>query len=487
VQLLADHAAPAASNLDHRPGGKLWRMDELLQASAVAQAAAIREGRVSSEELVRAQLGRIAAVNPALNAVVQVNGSALAQARTADEARARGAELGAFHGVPFTAKDWIETHDLICAAGLIGRAAYVPKRDATVVTRMRAAGAILLGKTNVQEANEVYGATRNPYDLARSPGASSSGEAAIVAAWASALGLGSDSGGSLRYPAHCCGVATLKPTTGRVPNTGHFPRIGASHDPRTVIGPVSRHVEDLWPALNVIAGVDWRDPSVAPVPLLAAREGVAGRRMGCFVEMPGTSPSGATTQTVRAAAAALGAAGADVEEVALPRIDEAMPLTEALSHRPSWRPGGAIQMLLGVDAPVANRASRVRPGRPTPSAQRRDRYGTLSTIPRPPSSSTRSTRSAAGAPRWRLRRSRSSTRSAASSASDRRLRDATLHGLNMSGSYVARYSTTCPSFPQTRYRHGAGLWFVTTTPFSSANGPQRVRRCQSLDDPGVHW
>jgi amidase len=172
-------------------------VDHLLRASAVAQAEAIRGGLVSSEELVQAHLDRIAAVNPTLNAVVQLDADgALDSARAADRRLAGGEPAGPFHGVPFTVKDWIETAGLVCAAGLIERKGYVPKRDATAVARMRAAGAILLGKTNVQESNDVYGATRNPYDVARSPGASSSGEVAIIAAGGSPLGLGSNSGGA---------------------------------------------------------------------------------------------------------------------------------------------------------------------------------------------------------------------------------------------------------------------------------------------------
>lgn len=319
---------------------RLQHMDDLLQASAVAPAEAIRARRVSSAELVQAHVDRIAAVNPRLNAVVQLDvDAALDSARAADKRLASGEAGGPFHGVPFTVKDWLETAGLVCAAGLIERKGYMPKRDATAVARMRAAGAILLGKTNVQESNDVYGATRNPYDLGRSPGASSSGEAAIIAAGGSPLGLGSDSGGSLRYPAHCCGVATLKPTSGRVPNTGHFPRIGASHDPRTGVGPLSRHVEDLWPVLAVIAGVDWRDPSVMPVPLEAPVVGVSGRRIGWFVEIPGAEPEAATVAMVQAAAKVIAETGASVEGVRLPRIEEAMPITEMYWRRvqsPSW-------------------------------------------------------------------------------------------------------------------------------------------------------
>lgn len=315
-------------------------MDALLRASATAQAAAIRAGEVSSEELVRAHLERIAEVNPTLNAVVQSDpDAAITAAKQADARLAAGESAGVFHGVPFTAKDWLETADLVCAAGFAARAGFRPRHDATVVARMRAAGGILLGKTNTGESNEVYGATRNPVDAARSPGASSSGEAAIIAAGGAPLGLGSDSGGSLRYPAHCCGVTTLKPTTGRVPLTGHFPRINPSHDPRTVIGPLSRHVGDLWPALGVIAGVDWRDASVAPVPLGERRADVTGMRVGWYVDMPGANPTAETQRAVAAAVATLSAAGANVEQVEVPRLAESMPLTRTYWRRvqsPSW-------------------------------------------------------------------------------------------------------------------------------------------------------
>lgn len=315
-------------------------MHELLRASAIAQAKAIRTRTISSEELVREHLARIADVNPVLNALVQQDAdAALRAAQAADTALTAGDTVGPFHGVPFTVKDWIETSDLICAAGYGERAGYRPQRDSTVVARMRAAGAILLGKTNVQESNPVYGATFNPYDLTRSPGASSSGEAAMIAACGSPMGLGSDSGGSLRYPAHCCGIATLKPTSGRVPLTGHFPRIGASHDPRTVIGPLSRHVEDLWPMLKVISGVDWRDPSVMPVALDEPLATIAGRRIGWFTAIPGASPTPETILTVADAVTALADAGANLEEVAIPRIEESMALTINYWRRaqsPSW-------------------------------------------------------------------------------------------------------------------------------------------------------
>ena len=181
---------------------------------------------------------------------------------------------GPFHGVPFTAKDVFETAGVETRVGLSERVGIVPSEDAVAVARMRRAGAILLGKTNVPPGgsggvtdNTVHGRTRNPFDRERSVAGSSGGEAAIQAAGGSPIGLGSDSGGSLRVPAHYCGIATLKPTTGRVPNTGAFGHKGGLSDSRTQIGPLSRFVEDLAPTLSIIAGPDSRDSGVVPVPL----------------------------------------------------------------------------------------------------------------------------------------------------------------------------------------------------------------------------
>ena len=181
--------------------------------------------------------------------------------------RSRGEPPGPLHGVPFTVKDWIDAAGLPCTGGDPQFRDRVPAEDATVVARMRQAGAILLGKTNVMVENQVYGRTNNPYNLAYSTTGSSSGEAAIIAAGGSPLGLGSDSGGSIRQPAHACGIAGLKPTTGRLPLTGHFPFISAINDPRTTIGPMARFVEDLALALPILSGADWQDASVVPMPL----------------------------------------------------------------------------------------------------------------------------------------------------------------------------------------------------------------------------
>ena len=249
-------------------------MDELIYASATALAQAIRNKVVSSEEVVNAYLQRIAEVNPQLNAVVQLTAdTARAQARTADALLRRGENIGPLHGVPMTIKDSIETAGVICTGGTKGRATFKPTHDATVVARLRAAGAILLGKTNLPELslsyetdNLVYGRTNNPYDLSRTPGGSSGGEAAIIAAGGSPFGLGADMAGSIRVPSHFCGIAGIKPTTNRVPRTGHFPPFGGLLSALWQIGPMARFVEDLVLTLPIIAGVDWCDPSIVPMP-----------------------------------------------------------------------------------------------------------------------------------------------------------------------------------------------------------------------------
>jgi len=290
----------------------------------------VRERVISCVELVEAHLTRIEEVNGALNAVVQVDAErALASARDGDAALARGDDTGPLHVVPFTAKDNFEAAGLPMAIGLPERAEVVPVGDATAVARMRVAGAILLGKTNcppggagIETVNEVYGRTNNPYDLTRTPGGSSGGEAAIVAAGGSPCGLGTDSGGSIRLPAHFCGLATIKPTAGLVPLTGVLDEegpIGTMADPRTQVGPLARFVEDVALALRVIAGPDGSDGGVAPVPLgdPGAVE-VRVLRVAVYFANKVTEPTPETRAVVESAATELRAAGATVEEALHP-------------------------------------------------------------------------------------------------------------------------------------------------------------------------
>jgi amidase len=253
--------------------------------------------------------------------------------------------------VPFSVKDWIDAAGLPCTGGDPAFRARVPAEDATVVARMRQAGAILLGKTNVMVENPVYGRTNNPYNLAYSTTGSSSGEAALIAAGGSPLGLGSDSGGSIRQPAHACGISGLKPTTGRVPLTGHFPFISAINDPRTTIGPMARFVEDLALALPILSGVDWSDASVVPVPLADWRAvDVRALRVAWYTHHAEAAPTRETAETCRRAAGVLAGLGARLEEALPPRIEEASTITRQYWQRPEsasadeWRPDGEAQL-----------------------------------------------------------------------------------------------------------------------------------------------
>jgi len=307
----------------------------------------IARGEASSVEVVQAHLDRIEAVNPRLNAVLRLAPDALDRAREADEILARGEAAGALHGVPFTVKDWIETADLVCDAGYPEHRDHRPARDATVVARMRAAGAILIGKTNVREGAPLHPRPNNPADPARTPGSSSSGEAAIIAAGGSPMGLASDSGGSIRWPAHCCGVAGFKPSAGRVPNTGHFPRLGHLSDPRTVIGPMARSAADLETLLRVISGEDFVDPAVAPVPLGRVDEvDLSALRVGWFALARGAEVTTATVETVEGAARALADRGCAMRRIDPAWLEESLAITRTYWARRTsaslneWSPVG---------------------------------------------------------------------------------------------------------------------------------------------------
>jgi len=301
----------------------------LTELSATRLARMIRGGEVSAVEVVEAHLARIEALNPTINAVVAVAPDAWTQAAERDRELRRGGEIGPLHGVPFTAKDIIETADLPTTLGLPQLADNRPERDATVVARMRAAGAILIGKTNCppggsggDTVNDLFGRTYNPYDPKRSPGGSSGGEAAANASGMSPCGLGSDSGGSLRMPAHFCGIATLKPTAGRIPVTGMLDDsgdLGPMSDPRTQPGPMARHVEDLATLLGVLAGPDGRDAGAMPIPLGDPDTVVLrGMRVTLHVLPGDAAPDAGTERALRDALASLAAVGADIVERAPP-------------------------------------------------------------------------------------------------------------------------------------------------------------------------
>ena len=250
-------------------------MSELTSLSAVSMAEQIRQKKLSPVELVDTHLEHIEKLNPKLNAFVQVDAEgARRQARVAEDAVARHASLGPLHGVPISIKSSIEVKGLRCESGTRIRTGLVAKNDAPLVSRLRQAGAIILGNTNTPELlmawetdNLLYGRTNNPWDLSRTPGGSSGGEAAAIAAGLSAGGVGSDGGGSIRVPAHFSGICGLKPTPGRIPATGHFPTSVGPFALLGVVGPMARTVADLKVLFEVMQGPDDGDPSAAPVPV----------------------------------------------------------------------------------------------------------------------------------------------------------------------------------------------------------------------------
>ena len=259
------------------------RLDKLTFLTASELARLIRQHKVSSQEVLEAHLRQIARHNPALNAIITLDEEGARQrSQEADEALARAEIWGPLHGVPVTIKDVFETAGMRTTSSFKPLADYVPQQDATVVARLRQAGAIIMGKTNTPEMagdeqtnSPVFGRTNNPWDLERTPGGSSGGSAAAVASGMSPLDIGSDIGGSVRNPAHFCGIFSLKPSDYRVPFTGHIPPPPGSKG-RGLLryfltpGPLARSVEDLRLALTIIAGPDESEWEVPPVALAPA-------------------------------------------------------------------------------------------------------------------------------------------------------------------------------------------------------------------------
>ncbi len=310
-------------------------MPELTFLSAVTIAEQIRQKKISPIELVEAHLARIGKLNPRLNAFVQVDEEgARGQARKAESAAARGENLGPLHGVPVSVKSSIDVIGMHCEAGTKLRAGHIADEDAVLVRRLRQAGAIILGVTNTPELlmawetdNLLYGRTNNPWDLSRTAGGSSGGEAAAIASGCSAGGVGSDGGGSIRVPAHFCGICGLKPTPGRIPVTGHFPVSVGPFAFLGVVGPMARTVADLKTLFEVMQGPDDGDPSSAPVPLRKIDRGeLRDIRIGYFEEDGRTPVTAETRATVRTAAGSLRSAGLQVESFCPPGLEIARQL-----------------------------------------------------------------------------------------------------------------------------------------------------------------
>ena len=294
----------------------------------------IRERQISSVELITAHLDHIQKINPALNAVVDLLAdSALDAARAADAQLARQGPCGPLHGVPISIKDSIDVRGTKCTAGTLGRRNAPPaERDATLVQRLRAAGAIPIAKTNLPDLlfafetdNLIYGRTNNPCDLTRTPGGSSGGESALIAACGSPLGLGSDCAGSVRLPAAFCGIASVKPTSGRLPRTGHVPPAGGWIEALWQIGPMARFTEDLILALHLLAAKDHEDYTSPPVPLLEPQP-LAALRIAFFTHNGFAPCAEPIKNAVTRCAEFLAGAGLRVEECRPPCIEQAFDI-----------------------------------------------------------------------------------------------------------------------------------------------------------------
>ncbi|HTW66226.1 MAG TPA: amidase [Bryobacteraceae bacterium] len=311
-------------------------MTDVCPLSGTAQAKLIRSGQVSATELVEAHLQRIAEVNPGLNAVAEVlDETARQSAARVDRERAQGRPLPALAGVPFSIKDSIEVEGAVCTAGTLGRKSAAPSiRDATVVARLRAAGAIPIARTNLPDLlfafesdNLIRGRTNNPYDFSRTSGGSSGGEAALIAACGSPFGFGSDAAGSVRLPAHFCGIASIKPTSGRLPRTGHVPPAGGWIETLWQIGPMARRVEDLGTVMSLLAAPDGCDHTVIGMPFRDPSEvRMKDLRIAFFTDNGIVPADPETIAVVQKAAAAVEHEVNRIEEHRPPGVEESYEL-----------------------------------------------------------------------------------------------------------------------------------------------------------------
>lgn len=292
---------------------------ELVLAAAVRQLELLRTGRISAAALADAHIRQIERLDPHLNAFADFDAERVrVQARLLD---ASPEPRGPLHGLPVTIKSSIATAGYRCEIGSLLRKGDVPTEDAVVVARLRNAGALILGTTNCPEflmayetANLLHGRTCNPWDLARSPGGSSGGESAAIAAGMSAGGLGSDSGGSVRVPAHFTGICSLKPTPGRIPGRGHLPPCVGPFSTLGAIGPMARTIDDVTLFFRTLSGQDPLDPVSPPIPYRErSLDELRSHRIGFFADDGLVPVTPETHAAVNAAAAALRDAGFRVE------------------------------------------------------------------------------------------------------------------------------------------------------------------------------
>ena len=301
--------------------------ENLCDLDATDLARLIAQKQVSPVEVMRAHLERIATVNSRINAILTLAPAAEGEARRAEAAVLRGETIGPLHGVPFTVKDSLDTAGVRTTRGSQLFADHVPATDATAVARLKRAGAVLLAKTNVPEfsfaretANLLVGRTVNPWNPERTPGGSSGGEAAAIAARLSPLGLGSDVAVSIRGPAHYCGIVGLKATHGRIPLTGHWPETLRRF---WHVGPMARSVRDTALALTILAGPDGRDGYAMPFPPPVIHDGGTGStgpRVGWLAKEGFGPVADEVADTVARAAEALASLGVEVEETRIPGL-----------------------------------------------------------------------------------------------------------------------------------------------------------------------
>lgn len=306
-------------------------MMNIVFSSTTQLAGAIRAGHVSATEVLEAHLAQIDTHNSALNAIVTMDAEhAYERAREADKALARGQVWGPLHGVPFTLKDAHATAGMRTTSGF-PPLDHVPQEDSTVTARLKAAGGILIGKTNVamlladyQSSNPIFGRTNNPWNSERTPGGSSGGAAAALAAGMTPFDIGTDMSASIRLPAHFCGLFGLKPTENRVPLTGLLPGLSTPRSVRIMscIGPMARTVEDLALLYSIIAGPDGRDTEVQPVPVDAVPKlALKQLRIAVAPTFPGFPVAAEMRAAVEELAKQLSPLCAAVEEATLPEVD----------------------------------------------------------------------------------------------------------------------------------------------------------------------
>ena len=322
---------------------------------------------VSSREVIDAHLARIAEVNPHLNAVVRVLADeARAGADAADAALGRGDTVGPLHGVPFTIKENLDLAGTPTTNSLPVFADAIASSDAPIVERMKAAGAIPIGRTNLPDLglrvstfSSLHGLTRNPWHPHRTAGGSSGGEGSALASGMSPIGLGNDIGGSLRNPAHCCGIVSIKPTQLRVPHASVIPPEDGMLTSQFMLsnGPMARSVADVRLGLRTIAGAHRRDPYTVPLPLDGMGPISGHLRIGIVTDPTGTPTHGSVSASVRTAADVLGAAGHHVVDVALPRLTDIAQLWGAWLAADVRTILPLLEMVMGLDAITFLRAN----------------------------------------------------------------------------------------------------------------------------------